>query len=81
MVAEGVAIALPEAETYPPPWSRKTDVAPETLQLSVEFPPALMLEGLATKKLITGSDGEDAAITITVTDLVTVPPGPVAVKV
>jgi hypothetical protein len=58
-----------------------TDVTPVTLQLRVELPPALMLEGLATKKLITGSDGEGAAITITVTDLVTVPPGPVAVKV
>ena len=81
LVEAGLAVAFPEGGRDPPPGAMVTDETPVTFQFSVELPPALMLVGLATKKLITGSDGEGAAITITVTDLVTVPPGPVAVKV
>ena len=83
MVAEGVARALPEAGSDPPPWSIKTDVAPETLQLRVELPPALMLGGLVVKELITGKEGVGggAAATVTVTGWVTLPAALVALKV
>ena len=67
VVEAGLAVALPEAGTAPPPGDMETDVAPVTFQLMVEFPPALMLEGLAVKERITGNEGGGAAATVTVT--------------
>ncbi len=95
MVEAGLAIALPALETTPTPWSKKTDVAPETLQVRVEFPPGLMLEGLAVKEVITGEVGGgevgggevgggevggDGVVTAIVTDWVTLPAELVAVR-
>jgi hypothetical protein len=60
VVEGGLATALPEAGTEPPPGSMVIDVAPETLQLTMELPPALMLVGLAVKaRIIGGEDGGD----------------------
>lgn len=56
MVEGGIAIALPEAGTGPPPGAIVTDVAPETLQLTVELSPALMLAGSAIKARIMGGE-------------------------
>ena len=56
MVEGGLAVALPEAGTEPPPGSMVIDVAPETLQLTMELPPALMLVGLAAKARIMGGE-------------------------
>ncbi|MEJ2739696.1 MAG: hypothetical protein P8105_07735, partial [Dehalococcoidia bacterium] len=71
-------MALPEVDTPPTPGAIEQDVAPVVLQLSVVLPPALMLEGLAVKLLITGGE---AAPTVTVTCLVTLPAALVAVNV
>ena len=71
-------MAVPEAETAPPGFMA-TDVAPETFQLNVELPPALMLVRLAVNKLITGSAGVPA--TVTVTDRLVFPAALVAVRV
>ena len=79
VVAEGVAVALPDAGMELPPGVIETDVAPVVLQLSVELPPALMLPGLAVKPLITGFEGAEA--TISVASLVTLPSELIAVIV
>lgn len=74
MVAAGLAVAVPEGGREPPPGAMVTDETPVTFQLSVEFPPALMLVGLAVKVLITGKvggggvGGGGAEATTTVTD-------------
>ena len=78
-------MVVPEAVTAPPGFMA-TDVAPETFQLNVELPPALMLVGLAVKELITGAEGDGgggggAAVTVTVTDRLTLPAALVAVRV
>jgi hypothetical protein len=59
VVEPGVATALPEEETYPPPGPMVTALAPETLQFSVVLLPALMLVGLAVKEMMDG--GEDGS--------------------
>ena len=68
----------------------ETAVAPETFQLSVELPPAVMLAGLAVKELITGreggggaagGEGGGAAATVTLAVLVTLPAALLAVRV
>ncbi|MBM4452700.1 MAG: hypothetical protein FJ024_09550 [Chloroflexi bacterium] len=52
------------------------------LHISVVVPALLRLEGLAVKEMMTGGVvGVAGAATVTVTDLVAVPPGPLAVKV
>ena len=79
VVAAGVAVALPDPGTEPPPGAIETVVAPVVLQLSVELPPALMLPGLAVKLLITGFEGAEA--TVMVTCLVTLPAELIAVIV
>ncbi|MEJ2740388.1 MAG: hypothetical protein P8105_11295, partial [Dehalococcoidia bacterium] len=71
-------VALPDEETAPTLGVIKTDVAPEVFQLSVVVPPALMLEGLEVKLLITGGE---AAATVTVTCLVMLPAELLAVNV
>jgi len=57
VVEGGLAIALPEAGTEPPPGTMVIDVAPETLQLTLEFPPTLMLAGSAVRERIRGKEG------------------------
>jgi len=54
VVEAGLTIALPEAGREPIPGDMLTDVAPVTFQLRLEFPPGLMLEGLAVRERITG---------------------------
>ena len=60
-------------------------VAPVTFQVRLEFPPSLMLVGLAVKELMTGGvagGGEGGpAATVTVTVLLTLPAELVAVSV
>jgi hypothetical protein len=53
----------------------ESEVAPETVQESVELPPGKMLEGLAVKLEITGGES-----TVTVVCAVTEPPLLVAVR-
>jgi hypothetical protein len=81
VVAAGLTVALPEAGREPPPGDMEIDVAPETLQPRVEFPPELMLAGLAVKKLITGNEAGGAEATVTVTCRVTGPAALAAVSV
>jgi hypothetical protein len=57
-----------------------TKVTPVTFQLSKEFPPGLMLAGMAVKETTTGEAG-GAAPTVTITCLVTVSAVLVAVRV
>jgi len=56
VVEAGLFGVFPEAGKEPPPGDMETDVTPVTFQLSVEFPPALMLEGLAVKERMTGNE-------------------------
>jgi hypothetical protein len=83
VVAEGVAVAVPEAGTDAPPGIILTNVAPVTFQLNVVFPPALMLVGLAANEFMTGKESGEAgaAATVTVTDLMTLPAALLAVRV
>ena len=58
----------------------------ETLQLNMEFPPALMLFGSAIKKLITGMEdggggGGGVPATVTVTDWLLLPAALVAMRI
>jgi hypothetical protein len=78
VVAYSVPVALPEEETAPTLGVIEQDVAPVVLQLNVVLPPALILEGLAVKLFITGGE---AAETVTVACLVTLPTELVAVNV
>jgi len=57
--------------------SIETEVAFVVDQERVEEPPAVMVDGVAVKLPIVGA----AALTVTVTDAVLVPPGPVAISV
>jgi hypothetical protein len=66
----------PDAPTEPMPLFMETLVAFDVAQLSVEEPPAPMLEGIALNDVITG-----AAVTVTVVCSVSWPLGPVAVIV
>lgn len=62
VVTPGKTIELPEEPTVPTPLSMVIDVAFDTLQLKVDELPAVMLVGLAVKKLTTGvpaADGVD----------------------
>ncbi len=87
IVAAGETLLLPVAATVPTPPLMDTEVAPLTVQLSVELPPALILAGLAVKELMTGFEGAGccggggAAPTVTVAVLVTGPAALVAVRV
>jgi len=54
VVEAGLAGVLPEAGREPIPGDMLTDVTPVTFQLRLEFPPGMMLEGLAVKERITG---------------------------
>jgi hypothetical protein len=80
VVAAGEQVALPDAGTDGAPGITDMDVAPVTLQLNVELPPAVILTGLAVKELITGTE-TGAAATVTVTCRVTEPAIFVAVSV
>gem|GEM_PF-2854296 len=73
VVEAGLAGVLPEAGREPIPGDMLTDVTPVTFQLRLEFPPGMMLEGLAVKERITGNEDGGAAATVTVTCWVTVP--------
>jgi hypothetical protein len=53
-VALGATALVPVRATLPIPWSMLTDLAPEVFQFSVEDSPVEILEGLASKELITG---------------------------
>src|SRR5690242_5924377 len=57
-----------------------TVVAPVVVQLKVEEPPGAMVSGLASKRMICGLPAA-AGPTVTVAVAVTLPVGPVAVKV
>src|SRR5690242_12371344 len=57
-----------------------TVVAPVVVQLKVEEPPGAMVSGLASKRMICGLPA-CAAPTVTVAVAVTLPVGPVAVRV
>lgn len=49
--------SVPDATTAPIPSSRLIDVAPDTLQDSVDELPLLIVTGLAVNELITGATG------------------------
>jgi hypothetical protein len=51
VVEPGITTLLPVRATLPIPWSILTVVAPETLQLSIDDSPAVMVGGLAPKEL------------------------------
>ena len=79
MVLGTATVALPEAETLPPPGDRVTDVAPEVLHVKSDMPPPLRLEGLAENELMTGGIAADETVTVAVP--VTLPAALAAVKV
>jgi len=88
VVAAGLVVAFPEGGRAPPPGAMVTDETPVIFQFSMEFPPALMLVGLAVNETTTGKvdgggvgGGGAAAATMTVTCLVTVPAALVAIRV
>jgi hypothetical protein len=56
VVEAGLATVLPEAGRVPPAGDMLTDVTPVTFQFRMEFPPGLMLAGLAVKERITGDE-------------------------
>ncbi len=58
VVEEGTTILDVRAVTSPTPLLMVMEVAPETLQDSVDTWPATMALGFAEKELITGADGE-----------------------
>jgi hypothetical protein len=73
-----VVVAVGETDfevpvTVPTPWSIVSEVAPVTLQLSVELCPEVILAGFALKELITGWLGGGRGATFTVTVAVVVP--------
>jgi hypothetical protein len=55
VVAEGVTVELPAAETEPIPWSMINAVALDTLQLSMEELPDEMVVGLAANEFTVGA--------------------------
>ena len=76
MVTAGVTERLPLAATVPMPWLMLTEVGDwVVVQVSVLLLPGATAAGLA-EKVICGT-----VITVTVVELVVVPPGPVAVMV
>ena len=84
VVAVGATSVLLIRSTLPIPWFMTTDVASETLQLNSELPPALILDGLAVNKLITGAEGGGGAgapAIVTVTDRLMLPAALIAVRV
>jgi hypothetical protein len=56
VVAAGLTVAVPEGGRDPTPGAMVTEVTLLTFQLRVEFPPGLMLGGLAVKESMTGSE-------------------------
>ena len=65
MVAAGETKVLPVEPTPPTPWFILTAAALETLHVSVEEPPGVILPGVALKRLITGRPGEGVSETMT----------------
>jgi len=76
VVTVGVTVVDPLAGKEPTPVT-VTLVALVVVQFSVEEPPSMMVEGVAEKLTIVGA----GAVTITVVVAVTVPLGPVAMRV
>ena len=75
VVGETTLLVVPV--TSPTPLSMESEVAPVTVQESVELPPVPIVVGLAVKEVMTGP-----AITVTVAEAVAIaPPDPVAVRV
>jgi hypothetical protein len=56
VVEAGLTVAVPEAGRELLPGDIEIDVAPETLQLRLEFPPRLMPDGVAVKETIIGEE-------------------------
>ena len=81
VVADGDTVVLPFKVTGPTPLML-TVVAPLVVQLKVDWPPCAMVSGLASNLRICGVPvTTGTAVTVTVTFCVTVPFGPVAVRV
>jgi hypothetical protein len=55
MVAAGVTVDVPAAETEPIPWSMISALALDTLQLSTEVLPDEMVVGLAVNEFTVGA--------------------------
>jgi hypothetical protein len=76
---------LPEELTVPTPWLIDTDVAFDTFQLRVVELPRLIMDGVATKELITGKPvvvgGDVVPETITCVVAVMLPAALEAVRV
>ncbi len=68
---------MPDAPKVPTP-EMVTEVALVEVQLSVELCPAVIDEGVAVSCTVGAAEGAD---TVTVAELVAVPPDPVAVAV
>lgn len=79
MVAVGATVPDPEVGCAPRPLSILTLVAFVVVHVSVEDCPAVIDVGDAVKVAVGAVGG--AAVTVTVTCLVVVPPAPVAVSV
>ena len=79
MVCVGDTVVLPLTGTVPTPLM-DTVLAPVVVQLRVDEPPGAMLSGLVSKRMICGLPA-GAAPTVTVAEAVTLPVGPVAVRV
>jgi hypothetical protein len=54
VVTLGITALLPVKATLPIPWSILTLLAPDTFHLSVEDPPEEIVDGSASKELMTG---------------------------
>jgi hypothetical protein len=57
VVVVGLTAVVPDKATVPTPLSMVTLVASVTLQLKVEDSPAVIVDGIAEKELIIGTDG------------------------
>jgi hypothetical protein len=58
--ATGDSTFTPAVLTWPIPWSILTELAPVTSQNKIDFPPALIVDGLLLNSLITGAVVGDA---------------------
>jgi hypothetical protein len=77
VVVVGLTVVL-DPVTAPTPWLMEKVAAPSTVHTSVEYPPAVIVEGVAANDEITGAG---TALTVTVADAVALPPAFVAVNV
>jgi hypothetical protein len=68
VVAVGLTVFVPDAETLPTLWLIESEVAPLTVHVSVDVPPLVIVLGLAVKLVISGKSPSTVTVTVSVTE-------------